>query len=184
MVLVGGGPGTGKSTVSRAISEELGLALCVSDEIRKDLAGIDHRADASAAPGEGIYTSEVTDRTYEEMLAEAAALLGRGESVVLDASWSSRRHRDAAGELAGECGAELVEIECSVPSETARERVASRTGDPSDASVEVVDAMAASFDPWSTAAVLDTSVAADRATAVAVELVSGRRDGWTPERGS
>jgi aminoglycoside phosphotransferase family enzyme/predicted kinase len=184
MVLVGGGPGTGKSTVSRAISEELGLALCVSDEIRKDLAGLDHRADASAAPGEGIYTSEVTDRTYEEMLSEAAALLGRGESVVLDASWSSRRHRDAAGEFAGECGAELVEIECRVPTETARERVASRTGDPSDATVEVVDAMAVSFEPWPTAAVLDTSVAADRATAVAVELVSGRPDGWTPERGS
>ena len=171
LVLVGGPPGTGKSTVSRAISDGAGFSLCVSDEIRKDLAGIDHLADASAAPGEGIYTAEATGHTYRVMLEQARSLLACGESVVLDASWSSEAHRDAARAVAADAMAELVEVRCETPVEVAKARVLARTADPSDATPDTVDFMASSFDPWPTARTLDTSPPAHGVAAAALELL-------------
>ncbi|MGI9578299.1 MAG: AAA family ATPase [Microthrixaceae bacterium] len=168
VVLVGGGPGTGKSTVSRAISDELGYCLCVSDEIRKDLAGIDHLSDAAAPLGRGIYDAETTDSTYAAMLEQARTLLVRGESVVLDASWSDDRHRELARSMAEACIAEIVEVHCLVDVAMARERVAQRSGDPSDATPEIVDALADAADPWPDAFVLDTSHSVEIVTAAAI----------------
>ncbi|MCU1346606.1 MAG: hypothetical protein JWL70_2872, partial [Acidimicrobiia bacterium] len=42
LLLVGGGPGTGKSTVSAGLSEALDCVRLSSDDRRKDLAGIEH----------------------------------------------------------------------------------------------------------------------------------------------
>ena len=55
---------------------------------------------APAAYGEGLYTTERTDALYAQLLHRAGELLVRGESVVLDASWTHARHRAAADELA------------------------------------------------------------------------------------
>jgi hypothetical protein len=40
LVIVGGLPGTGKSTLSAAVAGRLGFAVLSSDQIRKELAGI------------------------------------------------------------------------------------------------------------------------------------------------
>ena len=51
VVLVGGAPGTGKSTTARALAGATGYALLTSDEVRKDLAGISHEKHASRSWG-------------------------------------------------------------------------------------------------------------------------------------
>jgi aminoglycoside phosphotransferase family enzyme len=57
LLLVAGLPGTGKTTLARALSE-LGFgARSSSDEIRKELAGLKAEERASSAFGEGIYTA-------------------------------------------------------------------------------------------------------------------------------
>ena len=160
LVLVGGLPGTGKSTVAHSVGEERGRIVLRSDEVRKELAGVEMSTHEPAAFREGLYRQDVTAATYSGLLERARGLLGQGYSVVLDASWSSGEWRRAASGLARECAAELIQIRCKAPADVAEERIASRARrgiDPSDATPEVAQAMAAEFDPWPDTENLDTS---------------------------
>jgi uncharacterized protein len=151
MVLVGGAPGTGKSTLARALGDATGWAVLRSDEIRKDLAGLS-RTPADPGPfGAGLYAPEVSDRVYAEMLDRAAGHLALGESVVLDASWSAAGRRAAARRVASECDAEAIEIRCRLASAIANARIQSRRAageGSSDATPEIAERLAASADPW------------------------------------
>lgn len=151
MVLVGGLPGTGKSTLCEAISARHGWTVVRSDVVRKQRAGLDPTSRAPAAFGEGLYDASTTDEVYHELLREAAVLLSMGESVVLDASWSSERHRELARRVAREGRGRLVELRCVLPTEVAQERIARRAAmasDASDATTEVAGRLAAVADPW------------------------------------
>jgi aminoglycoside phosphotransferase family enzyme/predicted kinase len=176
LVLVGGLPGTGKSTLAAALADATGWSVLRSDEVRKDIAGLGHSTAAVAEPGEGLYRPELTDATYDTLLERARTALELGESVILDASWASARHRQAAQALADATASDLAELRCVVPSEVAELRIRRRLArgwDPSDATPAVAAAMADRFDPWPTATVLDTAGALDAATAEAVELTGG-----------
>lgn len=175
LVLVGGAPGTGKSTVANGLCDRFGWACLSTDELRKDLLGVAHDDHRIAQTDQGIYQPEITLRTYAELLREAGELLDRGESVVLDASWTVAEHRAQAADLAADHGASLVELECALDPAVARERIARRLASPfavSDATPEVADALRGRRDPWPTAVRIDTltpptEVAAEAAAAVA-----------------
>ncbi|HVW31839.1 MAG TPA: AAA family ATPase [Acidimicrobiia bacterium] len=173
LVLVGGLPGTGKSTVAAGLADATGWSVLRSDEVRKDRAGLGHATPAPAAPGEGLYRPAVTDATYAELLRRAGTALAQGESVILDASWSAERHRRAAAGVAEATASDLVELCCVAPPALAEQRISRRlaTGaDPSDATPLVAAAMAGRFDPWPAASTVDTSgrvqPAVDRARSV------------------
>jgi aminoglycoside phosphotransferase family enzyme/predicted kinase len=175
LVLVGGGPGTGKSTVAVGIADARGWVVLRSDEVRKDLAGIGHDERATAAVDEGIYDAATTATTYRELLDRARTLLELGESVVLDATWGDEAQRAAARAVADATAADLVELRCVLPPEIAAARVAARErrgDDVSDATVEVARELAARADRWPSARDIDTAgpvaetiAAADRASA-------------------
>lgn len=160
LVLVGGLPGTGKSTVAAAISDALPATLLRSDEIRKE--GTEAGA-ASVGPvpyGEGRYTPTAVDEIYRVMLDRAEIALSLGETVVLDASWSSSRWRDDARALADRTHADLVELRCTLPEGLAEQRLQNRAAaalDPSDATPEIARIMAAHTDPWPEAHVVPTA---------------------------
>lgn len=164
MLLVGGLPGTGKSTLALGVADARGWSLIRSDEVRKDLAGIPHADRARAPYGEGIYTPAATAATYEEMLVRAARALEMGESVVLDATWSDRRLRDAATAAAVATHADLVQFRCVAPADVAVERLRVRNraaGDVSDATPEIAREMFLRSDAWPDARRIDTTRAAD-----------------------
>ncbi len=176
LVLVGGGPGVGKSVLAHGLADQLGWPVLSSDETRKTLAGVPIGEHRFAAPGEGLYDPETTERTYERQLDEAATLLSIGYSVILDASWSSDRHRAAARSTAGRCGAELVEIECVLDAAVAKDRISRRLSNPwnpSDATPDVVDHLASVRDPWPTAASIDTGQDPGSVVAAASHAVVG-----------
>lgn len=165
MVMVGGVTATGKSTLSRAVAAHLGAAVLRSDVIRKELAGLHPTDRAGAGIGSDLYSPEHTEATYSEMLARAETALARGQSVVLDATWTSDRHRRAARALAERTVAEPVEIECSAPRDVLVERIAARAArgdDPSDATVEVLDLQLGRKDAWPQAIGVDTVGEFDR----------------------
>jgi predicted kinase len=173
LVLIGGAPGTGKSTLAGAVADSLGWAVLSSDRIRKELAGIAPDADGRTVFGTGIYTSEWTMGTYAELLRRAGDLLARGESVILDASWSSAELRTAATSLAREQHAHLVELRCVASRELARQRLQARPPGPSDAGAEISVQLAAAAAPWPTATVIDTELGG-------LAAASGRADGSGP----
>jgi aminoglycoside phosphotransferase family enzyme/predicted kinase len=159
LVLIGGLPGTGKSTLAARLGDELGWAVLRSDEIRKSGAGLDPRASASAPYREGLYAPSITEDTYAALFDRAAALLSRGECVILDASFSERRWRAAAAEVARTTASELVELRCAVSSEIAERRLRRREAersDPSDADAAIAAAMRRDFDPWPSSTEVDT----------------------------
>jgi hypothetical protein len=63
LVIVGGLPGTGKTTVARGLAERLDADLLRSDELRKQLAGLAPTERTGDRYNEGIYSDEATDRT-------------------------------------------------------------------------------------------------------------------------
>ncbi|MEQ8833518.1 MAG: AAA family ATPase [Miltoncostaeaceae bacterium] len=176
LVLVGGAPGTGKSTVAAGLGHVTGAGVVRSDAVRKRLAGLDPEEAAPAPWREGHYTQEVTERVYAEMLRRAESLLEHGQDVVLDASWSAAPHREAARRLAERCGARIVELRCEVAPAVAAARIEERGrrgGDPSDATPDVAERLSAASDPWPSSIALPTDaapaeVAADAARHVGV----------------
>ncbi len=157
LALVGGLPGTGKTTVGGALADRFGAVLLSTDRIRKELAGIDPDRPAPAAFGEGLYTPERTAATYAQLLHRAGMLLARGESVVLDASWTSGQHRHDAGELARRTHSDLVALRCDAAADTAARRIATRPRTASDATAAVAVALAEHADPWPRATAVPTS---------------------------
>ena len=176
LVLVGGGPGTGKSTIAEAIGQVMGWIVLSSDEIRKERAGHDPTTHQFAEPDEGLYKPEVTADTYAEMCAEAAELLRRGESVVLDASWSLAEHRAGARATGENAAADVIELECHVEPAIAKERIVRRLASPwtvSDATPEIVDHLRANHDPWPEATALETDCPIGRSRSAAISAVLG-----------
>ena len=157
LALVGGLPGTGKTTVGGALADRFGAVLLSSDRMRKELAGLSPAQPAPAAYGDGLYTAERTDALYAQLLHRAGELLIRGESVVLDASWTHARHRVAAQELARRSHSDLIHLECRAPTDLAAARLASRGPTASDATAAVGGAMSAAADPWPDAVTVCTS---------------------------
>lgn len=160
LILVGGGPGTGKTTLARALGQQFGCAVLSSDEIRKDLARVDRRTHAMTEPDSGIYSPAKTEETYDEILRQAGLLLRSGETVILDASWIDEQQRDKATTLAMRTGAELIPLECHLPASVAKERVSRRLADlddTSDATPEIIDHLESLHDEWADAIRVDTN---------------------------
>jgi aminoglycoside phosphotransferase family enzyme/predicted kinase len=160
LTIVGGLPGTGKSTLGAALADSFGWTMLRSDEVRKDLAGLGHTTPAASAYREGLYSDATTAATYRGMLDRARSLLELGEPVVLDASWSSRAWRAQAAALATATSSDLVELRCDAPASVTRQRLDTRARsglDVSDANAEVAARMSADFDPWPNAATVDTA---------------------------
>ena len=156
LVVLGGLPGTGKTTLAGALAGRLGWTVLSSDRIRKELAGIQPDADGRTAFGTGIYSTSWTARTYAELLRRAGELLARDESVILDASWSSAEMRAAAADVARAHDASLVELRCVASPGLARKRLTARPPGPSDAGPEIAARLAAAAAPWPAATVIDT----------------------------
>jgi aminoglycoside phosphotransferase family enzyme/predicted kinase len=170
MALVGGLPGTGKSTLAAALADATGWSVLRSDEVRRDLG----RSAGPAAYRSGAYSDRSVEVTYRELVARARTALVLGESVVLDASWRRDAWRAMARRVAEETCADVVELRCETPVAVAAARIAARRNGLSDAGVGTLAAMTADFDRWPEAAAVDTTgePAASVAAALARSLTS------------
>ena len=155
LVLVGGPPASGKTTLSGAVADRLGMVVLSSDRVRKELAGLDPRSSAATEFGTGIYSPVATRATYDALLDRAELLLKRGESVVLDATWSAADDRDRAAALADAVSADLVELRCTIDRETARQRLQTRES-LSDADETVAARLRDAAQPWPSSHEIDT----------------------------
>jgi aminoglycoside phosphotransferase family enzyme/predicted kinase len=169
LILVGGPPATGKTTIAAELGARRDWVVLRSDHVRKELAGLTATTPAAAPLGAGVYSPTMTALAYGELLHRAGDLLAAGESVVLDATWGDPVWRAEARRVAERVSAELVELRCSLPVAEASERARRRRGgeDASDAGPEIAAALAERFAPWPQAAVIDTAGPPDQATDLA-----------------
>lgn len=147
LILVGGGVGVGKSTVSEGLAQRIGATWLRTDEIRQ------------TAGGHHDYSDSGRDRVYRQMMSQAERLLERGESVVLDGTWSFERWRRHARDLAERLHATITELECRLPQARADERLLARDHlghDPSEATIDVAHQLAARFEAWPAASPIDS----------------------------
>lgn len=156
LVVVGGLPATGKSTLAAALADRLGAVLLRTDQIRKEMPGT-AELDAHAGYGHGRYDRSRVHDTYREVLARAETLAELGERVVLDATWNDADERSAARRVAARTAAVCTELRCVAPQQVTAARLSARTGGLSDATPEVAARMAATFAPWPQAFAVDTS---------------------------
>ncbi|HEX7943082.1 MAG TPA: AAA family ATPase [Phenylobacterium sp.] len=138
LAAVGGLSGSGKSRFSRGIAPALGASpgalILRTDEVRKRLAGV---APTEALP-RGAYAPEFYARTYDVLFDNARHALKAGRAVILDATFIDPALRTRAEALAAECGVPFRAAWLDAPVEVLEARVAHRTGDASDATVEVL----------------------------------------------
>jgi aminoglycoside phosphotransferase family enzyme/predicted kinase len=133
LVVVGGLPGTGKSTLAQALAERAGLCVIRSDVVRKELAGVTEKEQGPSAFGEGIYAAEWNERTYAECLHRAERLLFEGKRVLVDANFRKEAWRRAFLEAATRWGVPGILLLCHAEPEVVQDRLTSRRHDASDA---------------------------------------------------
>lgn len=180
LTVVGGLPGTGKSTIAEGVAEAHGWTLLSSDDVRKDLAGVAR----SSQLGPQHYTVEARTAVYEELLRRVDRLLGMGEHVVVDASWHEPAWRDAARTVAYRRRAAWVPLRADTPVTVAADRLRRRAREgasASDASPEVLDQLAARASPWPDARTVDGTGAPEGCVQRALTAVDELR-GRPPRR--
>jgi aminoglycoside phosphotransferase family enzyme/predicted kinase len=186
LVMIGGPPGTGKTTTAEALAGHLDYQLLSSDRVRKELAGVPAETSAVAEFGRGIYTSEWTARTYEEMLQRAEEHLAMGRSVVLDATWGAAEQRAICADIASRTASELTAFCCRLPEVVADERISTRSGI-SDADAPIAAQVRARFDDWPQAFEIDTREPAEAVVAQALRHLGAGQStpaGCTPRPSS
>ena len=129
LALIGGLPGTGKSALAHAAAEAFGFELIRSDVVRKELAGLVPEESGTDA----LYTDEMSDKTYAECAHRAGEILARGGRVIVDANFREEVRRTPFVDLARECAARTLFIECRAPEQVIRRRLERRGADASDA---------------------------------------------------
>jgi len=141
--------GTGKSSLARWMWGQFGWPLLRSDVVRKKLAGLAETTKVPEKFNQGLYSPEMSARTYEEMFARAEGFLQAGVSVVLDASFKAQDERDQAADLAGKTGAGLLFVQTACEPDEQRGRLERRweKGEVSDGRVELMDDQAEVFAP-------------------------------------
>jgi len=150
LLITSGLIGTGKTSIANELAKKLGLVVISSDVTRKSLAGIpttEHRFDDF---GEGLYSPEVTEETYQAMFREAEEIVKSGASVILDASFSKSKYRKKAEEIAHQHNADFFVIECKLNEEHIRERLLRREKEvtSSDARLNIFESQKGAFEPF------------------------------------
>jgi len=149
LVITAGFVGTGKTALAKEVSKRLGMTVISSDVVRKQLSAIpltEHHFDEFDT---GLYSKDMSRRTYDKMFADAEAILAQGGSVILDASFIKRAERQRAVELAQRMGADYFAAECRLDDAVIKQRLEQRLkeGSPSDGRWAILEPQKQAYEP-------------------------------------
>jgi aminoglycoside phosphotransferase family enzyme/predicted kinase len=152
LIAVGGRSGTGKTSLARTLAAPLGsppgARVLRSDILRKRLAGV--APEVRLSPDS--YTREASETVYAATLTLTEQHLCAGDTVIVDAAFLRQDERRDVAALAERVSAPFTGLWLTAEESARMRRVASRTGDASDATPEVAGKQAEqpidSSQPW------------------------------------
>jgi predicted kinase len=179
LILMAGLTGTGKSVLAKSLAPRIGADIIRTDILRKEIL---HMAPADRHPeafGKGIYSDEITRKTYDRALELASEKLAEGKSVIIDASYKSRADRQEALAAAERLKADFFVIECMCPENIIKERLDLRMsdkGEASDGRWEIYLAQKQAFEriteiPENSHIIIDTSLTPEACTYKALQKI-------------
>ena len=140
MVLaVTGRVGTGKSSLAQMLGRALGAEVFSSDRIRKELGNVDPHTRGNAAARAQLYSSTMTDRTYDALVNSAMARSRSDRIAILDATFGKSAQRQMLRERLAPAGIRYRMIELRAADELIKTRLRQRdasTTEISDARLE------------------------------------------------
>lgn len=134
LIVMCGLSGSAKTWLAERLAPALRAVHLRSDIERKRLAGLTAQQRSGAKLGEGLYGAAMTAATYARLRECAAAALGGGLSVIVDATCQTRAQRAQLGSLGTDCAATVRVVFCHAPQEVLEQRIASRARQATDAS--------------------------------------------------
>ncbi|MCZ4093765.1 bifunctional aminoglycoside phosphotransferase/ATP-binding protein [Sinorhizobium psoraleae] len=138
LIAIGGFSGSGKTTVAETLAAQIGAPpgarIVESDRIRKAMHGVpaETRLPSSA------YRPEISEKVYREMAHRARSILTAGGTVIVDAVFDRAGNRNLMEKIARRLGVPFTAVWLDAAPALLRDRVASRSGGPSDANLEVL----------------------------------------------
>jgi len=142
--------GSGKSYLARQLALYLPATHLNSDIIRKALAGYAPLSRTKVGLGEGIYTPQMSYKTYQSLLNQAERSLKSGSSVIVDATFLHPKSLAKQQKLAQDLAVPFLIIDIQVSIACLRQRVAKRFAqgnDPSEADVTVLEQQFINYRP-------------------------------------
>lgn len=127
--------GSGKSTDALKLIDYDGGIRIRSDVVRK------------AMPTDTRYNEQSINDVYSKLLDMAKSILTAGYSVVVDATFLQKRHRDEFEELANDMRVEYRILKCQARFEELTRRIQTRRNDPSEATLKILRKQIAEHEP-------------------------------------
>jgi uncharacterized protein len=150
VIMVMGRVGSGKSSLARALGDELEGDVHSSDAIRKHLANAPLFARIGKGERGRLYSRRMSERTYRELLKRAMDSLAGGRCTVIDATFSRKEDRRSFFKEMEGAGYEFYFIEALAGKKARERRLKTRDqrgGEISDARAEDMPMLDALYDP-------------------------------------
>ena len=142
LIIMHGLSGSGKTTVTQSLLEELGAIRVRSDIERKRMQHIAPFSKSGSEVCSGIYAESATRATYEELRRLAGLILDAGCVAIVDATFLQRWQRDSFHQLAQQRNIPFVIVSCLAENEELRRRLLQRTRAAKDASEATLEVLA------------------------------------------
>ncbi|MBK8454063.1 MAG: AAA family ATPase [Thiofilum sp.] len=142
--------GSGKSWGCRTLVDEYGVIQVRSDVERKRLVGLHATERASTGLQQGIYAPAMSQKTYHYLLELSELILTAGYSVVVDAAFLERSHRDPFAQLAQRLNLPFTILHFSATPQQLAQNIRTRLAnnqDASDADLSVLQQQLAHYQP-------------------------------------
>lgn len=138
---------SGKSTITGGLLEVLGAIRLRSDVERKRLASVGMHASAATTVEQGIYTPQMSQRTYDHLLQQSRGILQAGFSVIVDAAFLDGELRRQFARLADRLQLPFIILQCTASTATLRQRISQRQNDVSDADLSILEHQLQNYKP-------------------------------------
>lgn len=127
LLITHGLSGSGKSTYSSQLAEDMGAIQIRSDRERQRLLGRAGRGDGASAPiASGVYSPRATAQIYAELGRLAEITLTSGYSTIVDATFLTREQREPFRQLANRLGIPIRVLWFHADTATLKQRIIAR----------------------------------------------------------